>query len=317
MSFKEKDEAMTNWPNRKYVDFLYKEIKTDRTARNSRLPGVELADRHEDESLPEILDIPRFIETVDLKNLSVFSTHIMEDPVRIKITYMITNCTNTNWVIPNFQRYFAWNKEDIRSFLTSIFKDYYVGAFLLWKAGGEPEVETQEIKGVVKRDGLKSDSVILDGQQRITSLYYAISAPNVKSFLDKSNWRDTTIYRDHPLYFYVDFGTYLRDPKSVDIIRISSNKLSMEDSFQTLWFPFYELEKYDDWVSGLEKFLRRQSSSALYDKIYDTKEIVRKRLSHIWTEYEIPYIQLPKSMGIDQVTDIFEQLNTKGKPLSV
>ena len=261
------------------------------------------------------INLPSFIETIDLKNPSKFSPHLLRNPERIKITQIISNCSSTNWVLPHFQRYFDWKTQDVNDFLKSIFNDYYVGAFLLWDAGREPEVKVQAIKGVGRSKDLKSDSVILDGQQRITSLFYAINAPNLEGFADKSNWRDTRIYREHPLYFYINFGTFLKDPKSPDVIEVHKMKIGREDCFKFILFPLYELEKYDEWISKFEKFLRDYSDN--HDKIYEIKEIIRKKLSHMWAGYEIPYILLPKEMKIDQVTEIFEQLNTKGKPLSV
>jgi len=261
------------------------------------------------------VNLSSFIDTVDLETPSKFSPHLLRNPERIKITQIISNCSSTSWVLPHFQRYFDWKTQDISDFLKSIFNDYYVGAFLLWEAGREPEVKVQAVKGVGKSKDFKSDSVILDGQQRITSLFYAISAPNLEGFTDKSKWRDTRIYREHPLYFYINFETFLKDPKSPDVIEVHKMRISREDCFKSILFPLYKLEKYGEWVSKFEKILRDYSAN--HDKIYDIKEIIRKKLSHMWAGYEIPYILLPKEMKIDQVTEIFEQLNTKGKPLSV
>ena len=268
-----------------------------------------------EEVRPVKVDLSDFIEAVDLQSPSKFAPHILRNPERIKIIQIMSDCSSTRWVLPHFQRYFDWKKEDITDFLKSIFNDYYVGAFLLWDAGGEPEVKVQPIKGAESGADLKAHSVILDGQQRITSLFYAILGPKLSGFEDKSNWRDTRIYREHPLYFFADFGTFLRDPKSPYVIKVYRRRIKNEDCFKSLLFPFYELDRYDDWVSEFEKFLRNYSSNQA--KIYDIKEIIRKKLAHIWAGYEIPYISLPKEMRIHEVTEIFEQLNTKGKPLSV
>lgn len=270
----------------------------------------------EDAKLKEI-DLPEFIETVDLGRSSRFiSPSYLRNPEKIRINHIIENCSNTSWVLPHFQRYFDWKKGDIRSFLESVFNGYYVGALLLWDSGGEPEVGVQPLKGITKElDNMKKDSVILDGQQRITSLLYAIRSPNNEKFDDRALWKDTSIYRDHPLYFYIDFAKFLDDPKSIEIIQTRSQKLSNEDCYKSILFPFFELEKYDDWVVQFERYLRKHSDNE--DKIFYIKEAIRKKLSNIWSSYEIPYISLPKTMGVDQVTEIFEQLNTKGKKLSV
>jgi hypothetical protein len=163
------------------------------------------------EDRPTKLDLPIFIETVNLGNPSEFEPHLLPNPEKIRINEIISECSNTRWVIPRFQRYFEWKKEGVKDFLKAIFNDYYVGAFLLWDTHGEPEVKVQSVKGVERKD-LKSNVVILDGQQRITSLFYVISAPNSEIFTDKANWNDTGIYKDHPQYFYIDFAEFLRTP---------------------------------------------------------------------------------------------------------
>jgi hypothetical protein len=265
----------------------------------------------------EEIDVPTFVDSVNLDNLtSLVSPRHVRDPEFIKIALIIENCSSTNWVLPSFQRYFDWKKEDIRSFLESIFNGYYVGSFLLWDAEGEPELGVQTIKGVVKEEKeWKKDLVILDGQQRITSLYYAACAPNSQRFEDASRWRDTKIFREHPLYFYIDFNSFLRDPRSPEIIKISNKKMSNEECFKSILFPMYELEEHGRWLAEFSKFLRSRSQNI--EKIDQIREAIRQKLYCIWAEYEIPYISLPKSMGINQVTEIFEQLNTKGKPLNV
>jgi len=308
--------------NNDYLDLFcywyFSEIchKEKLLVRKAREKSRKESTRTEEIRLKEI-DIPNFIESVNLERTSAYlSPKYARDPEFIRINLILENCSGTQWVLPHFQRYFDWKKEDIRSFLESIFNGYYVGSFLLWDAQGDPELGVQPIKGVFKGEKeLKKDLVILDGQQRITSLFYAICAPNNGSFDDQSYWDDTRISKDHPLHFYINFGAFLKDPKSSEIIRLSSKRLSNEECFKSILFPLYELERHGAWLADFGRFLRSHSQNI--DKIDEIKEAIRKKLYYILMEYEIPYISLPKSMGINQVTEIFEQLNTKGKPLSV
>jgi len=291
--------------------FWYEVFNTEKPPRDSASRSSEISIKTEE------INLPSFIEAVNLEDSSYFiSPKYARDPEFIKIALIIENSSSTNWVLPSFQRYFDWKKDDIRSFLESVFNGYYVGSFLLWDAKGEPELGVQAIKGVTKEEEeWKKDLVILDGQQRITSLYYAMCAPNDPHFTDESRWRDTRIFKEHPLYFYIDFGSFLRDPKSLEIIKISNKKMSNEECFKSILFPMWELEKHGHWLAEFGKFLRSQSQNI--EKIDEIKEAIRKKLYYVWAEYEIPYISLPKAMGINQVTEIFEQLNTKGKPLNV
>lgn len=72
-------------------------------------------------------------------------------------------------VLPEFQREFVWNREQVRALMESLFKDFPTGSFLLWKTTKPPALKNK----VVRRDA-GSVKVILDGQQRLTSLYLLI-----------------------------------------------------------------------------------------------------------------------------------------------
>lgn len=259
----------------------------------------------EEEARIKEINIPDFMDSVDLENLSKFSPHSLRNPERIKVYQIIENASKAKWVLPHFQRYFDWRKKHVRDFLESIFNDYYVGAFLLWDTEREPELDIMPIMGLEKdKEDMRPDSIILDGQQRITSLYYAIKGPSYN--LKGSNT---------PLYFYINLSSFFGNSYSNEIIEAHNSKLTKEESYEKLLFPFYELERLDEWIDGFEDFL--------WDKIKDKervkkiRRIIEKKLKHIWDGFEIPYISLPLTMEISQVTDIFERINTKGKLLSV
>lgn len=256
------------------------------------------------------VNFPHFIESVSLDNVAKYEPHSLRNPERIKVNQIITNVSQGRWVLPKFQRYFDWRKKHVKEFLKSIFNDYYVGALLVWDVDRDADSDLQlgimPIRGVnINTDEVRKDSIILDGQQRITSLYYAIRAPN---FSLKGS--------DEPSYFYINFLNFFNKSNLDDIIVVLDVKLSTEESFRKMLFPFYELENNDDWVSGFEDFLLKNAVNSR-DKIIKIRRIIDKKLSHIHEGFEIPYISLPASMPLAQVTDIFEKINTMGKPLNV
>lgn len=233
---------------------------------------------------------------------AIYDPHLLQSPERVKISRIIEN-VQKGWQIPNFQRYFDWNKEDVRSFLESVFNDYYVGSFLLWKVSENPNLAVEPIKGVGKNQ-YKADEIILDGQQRMTALYYAIKTPD---FSLKGSEKKKS-------YYFLDLRAFLEDGSREDVVIIRDKKINREESFKELLFPFYELEKLHDWVDGFEEYLENQTTDK---KI--VKNIIRtieKRLRHVWDGFEIPYVILPGSMDLIHVADIFEKINSKGKPLN-
>jgi len=79
-------------------------------------------------------------------------------------------------LIPQFQRDFVWNKAEAAKLLDSILKGYPVGSFILWET--KDRLRTiKNIGGISLPTPKAGDSVyyVLDGQQRITSIYASLS----------------------------------------------------------------------------------------------------------------------------------------------
>ncbi|HTK67704.1 MAG TPA: DUF262 domain-containing protein [Pseudonocardia sp.] len=69
-------------------------------------------------------------------------------------------------LLPEFQRGYVWNRDQVRGLMRSLYRDYPVGALLIW----ETEGVNQAVRGApVVTGGPKQ--LLLDGQQRITTLY--------------------------------------------------------------------------------------------------------------------------------------------------
>lgn len=69
-------------------------------------------------------------------------------------------------LLPEFQRGYVWNRDQVRSLMGSLYRNYPVGSLLVW----DTEVDASSARGNVG-SGTGTRSLLLDGQQRITSLY--------------------------------------------------------------------------------------------------------------------------------------------------
>ena len=103
-----------------------------------------------------------------------------------KLTDLVTRVDQDKLVIPDFQRGFKWQTADIRKLLESLLLDFPIGAALLWRTQramlnfrriedvefSDGGAETEDNFGAGEQE-LRSDEIdfILDGQQRITSIY--------------------------------------------------------------------------------------------------------------------------------------------------
>ena len=247
------------------------------------------------------VDLKEFINSLNIEKLPDLEHYRLRSPDRIRIRELLSFCKKCEWQLPNFQRYFDWKKLNIRDLLDSVFRDFYIGSLLLWEAQSDPQLKLIPILGAEQNNDVQTRMIILDGQQRITSLYYAI----------KGSKLETKSIKNH-VYFYIDFERYLRGDENNIIMR--ERKLGWEESLKSLCFPFYELENYDKWVRALSDMARDGEN---YHKVSKMERLLAEKLKHLIDGFEIPYIVLPSSIDLPQVADIFEKINTKGKSLSV
>ena len=84
----------------------------------------------------------------------------------MKVKTLLKDIENKDLVLPEFQRDFVWKEEDIKKYIQSIYKKYPTGSLLIWKTLNPPKLRgKQELsEGIYTR-------VLLDGQQRLTTLY--------------------------------------------------------------------------------------------------------------------------------------------------
>ena len=74
--------------------------------------------------------------------------------------------------LPDFQRGWVWDDEGLRGLLSSISRSFPVGALMTLQAGGEVRFKPRLIEGAPTENAkVQHEALLLDGQQRLTSLY--------------------------------------------------------------------------------------------------------------------------------------------------
>ena len=107
--------------------------------------------------------------------------------------------------LPDFQRNFVWTRQDIEELIKSILENMFIGTFLIQEINPEnPPFKTIYIRGAEEVNPnitlRKPRTLILDGQQRLTSLFYAIYSPNLPL-------KNTT----KPYAFFIDLNKLVKD----------------------------------------------------------------------------------------------------------
>ena len=77
--------------------------------------------------------------------------------------------------LPDFQRDYVWGDEDVRSLIASIARGFPVGALLTLESGSQVRFKPRVLEGVPAKN-VEPSELLLDGQQRMTSLYQAAYA---------------------------------------------------------------------------------------------------------------------------------------------
>ncbi len=85
----------------------------------------------------------------------------------MKISELLDSIEARDLVLPEFQREYVWSKDQSKQLLVSLFKEYPVGGLLFWKTEKPPELKNVQ----ALPDKLGTVQVILDGQQRLTTLF--------------------------------------------------------------------------------------------------------------------------------------------------
>lgn len=219
-------------------------------------------------------------------------------------------------VLPEFQRDFVWPRDGIQDLLVSVLSDYFIGSFLLLRTDSEHlPFEPRTIAGVeVPEAMMRPDFMVLDGQQRMTALHYALAAPEI-------SLRDAK--RPH-LYFLdlnkVGEGVY--DQSVFYERRDKSEKLlDRENQFRTFVIPFTELLRFDQWVESCDDYWYAQEEREKYEE-FRTANKKWKAAIRRFEEFRVPANEIEKVSPddldrISEVCAIFEKLNSTGVRLSI
>lgn len=203
---------------------------------------------------------------------------LQSKPSHLTFDQLKTKIENGNILIPQFQREFVWKKADAAKLLDSIVKGYPIGSFILW----ETKTALRSVKkiGGIELPKAKSGEYlyyVLDGQQRVTSLYAGMCG--VKIGKDDYSQISIDLEADENQEIVICDSEHYNEEKIISINELLRGK------------PQDIVKKYlEDDVT----------------KIFDYKEK--------FTTYQFPIIEITEA-NLDTATDIFTRINVTGKGL--
>jgi hypothetical protein len=244
-----------------------------------------------------------------------------QKPDHVSLNILVSRLREGRFVIPDFQREFEWKPWDIRELMRSIFLDYYIGSLLLWK-GKQENFDALSCEPVYGYEGMgRPEYIILDGQQRLTAIYYAFLAPDIP-LPNRSNRFLYFIYVDKFMAEEYDeaFGYDWMTRRWDKVLK------ECEAQYEGHIFPLAVIgaSGWDlpNWVQGYEQFWsdRAKQADASGDKAAlqasthhaANAKIFGEHLKGITEQYQISYIELDRDIAVDKVCDIFTQINSRG-----
>ncbi|HEF9980433.1 TPA: DUF262 domain-containing protein [Campylobacter coli] len=242
----------------------------------------------------------------------------------ITINEAMQRIKNNEYLLPAFQREYVWKPEDIEKLFDSLMRGYPISSFLFWKVKDESKTAWKFYRFLeyyresyhthndyFNTSNHKDFYAILDGQQRLTSLYFALFG-NYDIHRLYNKWENNDRYFKICHFYFNLTQSKKPENENIEYEFLWLDKLETKeqniyiDKYQQKWFKCQYLYQYD---SGRVRKIAKEFNlneneedrlDLLHQKIFD------KNLINFYLEEE----QDP-----DKAVNIFIRINSNGEPL--
>lgn len=247
----------------------------------------------------------------------------------ITIAEAIEHIRKNEYLLPAFQRDFVWTSDQIERLFDSLMKGYPISSMLFWKVKGETKTDFRFYKFLndfvqyhktcndsISTDHLNDFHAILDGQQRLTSLYIGLCGSYAyKSYMKRWDYSESNFPTRH---LYLNISRKYSETESdkeymfsfVDQSISKRRDLYQGEKSGDYWFRvgrILSLHQDDDY--GLDEFAEDNDISR------ESKRILRKLDGVIHNQLNINYYE-EDDQKPDKAVNIFVRINSGGTALS-
>jgi len=234
---------------------------------------------------------------------------------QIKLLELVNKAYNGEVMLPDFQRNFVWARHDIEELIKSLLEDVFIGTFLILETNPSntpfKTIFVQGAEQVNQNIQVNPHILILDGQQRLTSLFYTIYSPDIPL-------KNT----ETPYAFFIDLNklatnnldeavfSWSKKWREYRLVVDSDGKPDYPKLMEKKLLPltiFSDSDKfYDLWHSEYKK---------LFDE--DEAKKIKKYLENV-LDYHILTLTLGSSYNDkpEEIAALFEKINRTGIKLS-
>ena len=241
----------------------------------------------------------------------------------INLEELLRLCGSGKIQLPDFQRSWVWDEDRIKALVSSISLAFPVGALMTLelKSGATDTFAYRPVQGVATgAKDQKPDQLLLDGQQRMTSLYQTCVRRDVVHTITP---RLKLVKR----WFYIDVRAALRPDvdREEAIISVPEDRKLKSDfdrkidldlstpflEYEHLMFPLNRAFDWDEWQDGFGDYWIEKGDGAKRDLFKTFKNEILQNFK----SYQVPVIALGSDTSHAAVCLVFEKVNTGGKPL--
>lgn len=223
--------------------------------------------------------------------------------------------------LPEMQRGYVWKGTQVRDLLDSLYRGYPSGTILTWETDGP--VFTREAAIEQKIDGTERYQLLLDGQQRLTSMMAVLNGNQVR-VKNRKKLIDILFNLEHPDNPLVVSEVHEGDEEEIEAEDSNLDEDDLQRRFNQMTFVLKteKLANLPHWVSvtevfksdGNEQFLERAGVTSLHDPNFKKWDARLKRLRDI-QEYSYRVNVLERDKTYEEVTEIFVRVNSLGTRL--
>ena len=234
---------------------------------------------------------------------------------------LLKTCEDGKLQLPDFQRSWVWEEERIMSLIASVSRGFPMGALMSLKSKIDTGVvfAYRPIEGAPVAALTKPEQLLLDGQQRMTSLYQSCMRRQVVTTI-------TAKKRLVKRWFYIDMMKALNseaDRESAIFALPEDRKLkenfdrdivldlsSPELEYEKLMFPLNQVFSTDVWMQGFWNYWNKKGEDKIGLFFRFQNDVLKN-----FAEYQVPVIALGADTSHEAVCLVFEKVNTGGKAL--
>lgn len=215
--------------------------------------------------------------------------------------------------LPDFQRGWVWDDDSIKELLISISSGFPIGAIMMLEAGGEIQWKCHPIQGVEEHIHTKANQYLLDGQQRLTSLF--------QSLMKEGPVKTRNQYgREVEQWYFLNLKAYfepITDGEEV-IVSVSANKRETNYwEYKEHMMPSREVLKPANWMLKYTEYWKNCKTKHPTGDITEFLLKIESGVLHKFGKYKLPVICLDNQNSKEAVCKVFEKVNSTGVSLTV